>query len=144
MNELYELGIIFRGFILVNHIFKDLNEQKLAKEKDENFRGAFISAIDSFAKNLFNNLSLEYLEADNILFIFKRSEIKTSDGNREEPIILYCLTDKTKKDIDKFVKKVLEKVEIILQLFISRYGNKDFSELSQFEPFKKEIKNFFD
>lgn len=143
MKELYEIGIVFRGFVLVNHIFKDLNEQKIMKEKDEDLRGAFISAIDSFAKNIFNTLSLEYLEANNVLFIFKASEIKSSDGDGKEPIILYCLIDKIMKDIDKFVRKFLEKVEIILHVFISRYQNKDFTELNQFKPFKKEIENFF-
>ncbi len=140
MKELYELGIVFRGFILVKHKFKHIGEQN---EKNKDLRGAFISAINSFAESAFNNLSLEYLESKNILFIFKASEIKTSDSHLKEPIILYGLTDKKKKDIDKFVKKFLEKVGVILQLFISRFENRDFTELDQFEPFKQEIENFF-
>jgi len=140
MKELYELGIVFRGFILVKHKFKHISEQN---EKNKDLRGAFISAINSFAESAFNNLSLEYLESKNILFIFKASEIKTSDSHLEEPIILYGLTDKKKKDTDKFVKKFLEKVGVILQLFISRFQNRDFTELDQFEPFKQEIENFF-
>jgi hypothetical protein len=32
---------------------------------------------------------------------------------------------------------------VILQLFISKFQNRDFTELNQFEPFKQEIENFF-
>ena len=141
MRELLELGIVFRGFVLVKHKFRHLRDEY---EKTKDLRGAFISAINSFAENAFNNLSLEYLESQKILFIFKASEIQTADCNVKEPIILYGLTYKTKKDSDKFVKRFLEKVEIILQNFISKFQNKDFTELSQFIPFQQEIKSSFD
>ncbi|MFX0026137.1 MAG: hypothetical protein ACFE8M_06955 [Candidatus Hermodarchaeota archaeon] len=140
MKELYELGIVFRGFVLVKHKFRHLRDQN---EKTKDLRGAFISAITTFAETAFNNLSLEYLESKNTLFIFKTSEIKTSDSNLEEPIILYGLTEKKKKDTDKIVKKFLEKVEALLKLFISRFQDRDFTELDQFEPFKQEIENYF-
>ena len=48
---LLEVGVVFRGFILVN---KHLKHAAGLKEKEEDSltdpRGAFISAIDSFAK----------------------------------------------------------------------------------------------
>jgi len=133
---------VFRGFVLVSHIFRDIPEIKEAR-LNEDLRGAFIDAINTFAKNAFNNLSLEYLESNNTLFIFKVTEVKTSDCNEFEPVILYGLAEKKKKDPDKIVKKFLEKVEPILQLFVTRYNNKDFSELTQFEPFEEEIVEFF-
>ena len=105
-------------------------------------RGAFISAINSFATTAFNNVSLEYLESDNILCIFKMVEIQTIDCIKPEPLILYGLADKQKKASDKYVKKFLEKVSYILQLFITRYSDCDFTELEKFQPFKEEIKNF--
>lgn len=141
MKELLELGIVFRGFILVKYKFRHLRDPN---EKTKDLRGAFISAINSFVENAFNTLSLEYLESNNILFIFKSSEIKTLDSNFKEPIILYGLTQKTKKDTDKFVKRFLEKVEPIFQLFIGKFENKDFTEVNQFIPFIQEIKSFFD
>ena len=143
MKGLYELGIVFRGFVLVNYSFKKFDGQDDFCEGNKDLRGAFISAIDTFAKNAFNNLSLEYLESNNILFIFKASEIKTSDYHEPEPIILYGLIDKRKRDTDKIVKKFIGKFEILLQLFISRFQSRDFTELSQFHSFKKEIENFF-
>ena len=142
MKELYEIGIVFRGFVLVNYIFKPIQKEKDAKKINKDLRGAFITAINSFAQNAFNNLSLEYLESNNILFIFRVIEIEAGDSRFKEPLILYGLTDKSKKDTDKFVKKFIEKIEPILQLFKTRYNNKDFTELSQFEPFKEEIKEF--
>lgn len=142
MKELYEIGIVFRGFVLVSHVFKKIEKKNNLKNTDKDLRGAFISAINLFAKNAFNNLSLEYLESNNILFIFNAFEIQASDSNQKEPIILYGLIDKKKKDTDKYVKKFLQKIEPISLLFVSRYSNKDFTELNQFEPFQNEIKEF--
>jgi len=142
MKELYEIGIVFRGFVLVSHVFKKLEKKDNLKNLDKDLRGAFISAINSFAQNAFNNLSLEYLESNNILFIFNAFEIKALDSNQKEPIILYGLIDKKKKDTDKFVKKFLQKIEPISLLFVSRYSDRDFSEVNQFKPFQNEIKEF--
>lgn len=142
MKELYEIGIVFRGFVLVSHVFKNIEKKDKLNKINKDLRGAFISAINLFAKNAFNNLSLEYLESNNILFIFKAFDIKASDSNQKETIILYSLINKKKKDTDKFVKKFLEKIEPISLLFVSRYNNKDFSELNQFAPFQNEIKEF--
>ncbi|MEJ2296825.1 MAG: hypothetical protein P8Y23_18925 [Candidatus Lokiarchaeota archaeon] len=143
MKELFELGIVFRGFVLVKHKFKKLSSIKDIHERSKDLRGAFISAINSFATNAFNNISLEYLESDKILFIFKLAQVKALDCNCEEPVILYGLINKPKKDTDKLVKKFFEKVQPILNLFVSKFTNKDFTELDQFEPFAEEIKSFF-
>ena len=142
MKELYEIGIVFRGFILVNYEFKKLEKEENLKKVNKDLRGSFISAINLFVKNAFNNLSLEYLESSNILFIFRAYEIQASDSDVKEPIILFGLVDKKKKDADKFVKKFLQKIDPILTLFISRYANKDFSEVNQFKPFENEIREF--
>lgn len=143
MKELYELGIVFRGFVLVKHLFKEIPKSNGSNDPGKDLRGAFISAINMFAKNAFNNVSLEYLESKNILFIFKPREIKASDCNCAEPIILYGLTDKRKKDQDKLVKKFLQKSEPVIESFISKYSNKDFTELDQFTPFQEEIPTYF-
>ena len=142
MKELYEIGIVFRGFVLVNHEFKKLGKKNNLNKVDKDLRGGFISAINMFAKNAFNNLSLEYLESSNILFIFKAYEIQAADFDGKETIILYGLVDKKKKDTDKFVKKFMQKIDPILTLFISRYANKNFSEINQFKPFQNDIKEF--
>lgn len=135
MKELYEIGIVFRGFVLVNYEFKKLDNGENLNRVNKDLRGGFISAINLFAKNAFNNLLLEYLELSNILFIFRAYEIQAAQCDVKEPIILYGLTDKKKKDTDKFVKRFLQKIDPILSLFISRYAIKDFSEINQFKPF---------
>ena len=142
MKELYEIGIVFRGFILVNYEFKKIEKDENLSKANKDLRGSFISAINLFAKNAFNNLSLEYLESSNILFIFKAYEIQAADYNGKEPIILYGLVDKKRKDTDKFVKKFMQKIDPILSLFISRYANKDLTEINQFAPFQNDIKEF--
>ncbi len=134
---------MFRGFVLINYILKEIHAQKetgVAKD----LRGAFISAINTFAESAFNNTSLEYLESGSILFIFKISEIKSRDSGLKEPIIMYGLVDKKKKNPDKLVKKFFETAEPILELFNQRYYNTDFTELNQFGSFLDEIKAFFE
>ncbi len=142
MKELYEIGIVFRGFILVSYEFKKIEKRDKVKDVSKDLRGGFISAINTFAKTAFNNLSLEYLESGNILFIFKALEIQAANYNVAEPVILYGLVDKKRKDTDKFVKKFLEKIDPILNLFVTRYNNKDLTEFNQFALFQNEIKEF--
>lgn len=139
MKELYELGFVFRGFVLVSHNFKDLPE--LGVNKD--LRGAFISAINAFADTAFNKSSIEYLESGNILFIFRMAEAQSSDNIVKESLILYGLVDKSKKKSDKLVRKFFEKVDPILQLFVQKFNGANFSELNQFEKFELVVKEFF-
>ncbi|MHA2281574.1 MAG: hypothetical protein ACXAC5_12070 [Promethearchaeota archaeon] len=141
MKELYELGFVFRGFVLVSHNFKNLPDRKeLGVNKD--LRGAFISAINAFADTAFNKSSIEYLESGNILFIFKMAEIQSNDNTIKESLILYGLVDKSKKKSDKLVRKFFEKVDPILQLFIQKFSGANFSELNQFEHFEKVVEEF--
>jgi hypothetical protein len=141
LKELYELGFVFRGFVLVSHNFKNLPDRKeLGVNKD--LRGAFISAINAFADTAFNKSSIEYLESGNILFIFKMAEIQSNDNTIKESLILYGLVDKSKKKSDKLVRKFFEKVDPILQLFIQKFSGANFSELNQFEHFEKVVEEF--
>ncbi|TFG26740.1 MAG: hypothetical protein EU532_09065 [Promethearchaeota archaeon] len=142
MKEIYDIGIVFRGFILVNYNFKELPAQKELDSKKD-LRGAFISAISSFAETAFTNNNLEYLESGNILFIFKMSDIKSSDTSMKEPIILYGLVEKKKKNPDKIVKKFLTKGQLVLESFIQKYEGCDFTEISQFESFQEDLQNYF-
>lgn len=142
MKELYELGFVFRGFVLVRHNFKDLpDEKELGVNKD--LRGAFISAINAFADTAFNKSSIEYLESGNILFIFRMAEAQSSDNIVKEALILYGLVDKSKKKSDKLVRKFFEKVDPILQLFVQKFNGTNFSELNKFEKFEQVVEEFF-
>ncbi|MFX0001545.1 MAG: hypothetical protein ACFE9Q_08415 [Candidatus Hodarchaeota archaeon] len=142
LKELYEIGFVFRGFVLVNHIFKELPIQK-ERGINKDLRGAFISAINTFVNTAFNKSSLEYLESGNILFIFKLSEVQSEDNRYKEPIILYGLLDKSKKKSDRLVRKFFERVNPVLQLFIQKFNGADFTQLNQFEPFQEKIQEFF-
>ena len=142
MKELYDVGIVFRGFVLVNNVFRELPTEK-DTENRRDLRGAFISAISSFAETAFTNNHLEYLESGNFLFIFKMGEVKSNDNNLSEPIILYGLTEKRKKSPNKTVKKFLGRAELILESFIQKFNDQDFTELNQFEPFKVKLQDYF-
>lgn len=141
MKEIYEIGFVFRGFVLVTYTFKELVVQ-VERQINQDLRGSFISAINAFTETAFNNTSLEYLESGNILFIFKMDEVQSEDNNTKETLILYGLVDKSKKKSDKLVKKFFSKVEPMLQLFIQKFNGANFSELNQFEPFKDVICDF--
>lgn len=142
MKDIYDVGIVFRGFVLVNNEFRELPTEKDSESKRD-LRGAFISAISSFAESAFTNNHLEYLESGNFLFIFKMGEVKSNDNKLSEPIILYGLTEKKKKSPNKTVRKFLGKAELILQSFIQKFNGKDFTELNQFEPFKENLIDYF-
>ena len=141
MKELYEIGFVFRGFVMVNHIFKDMPQQK-DHGVTKDLRGAFISAINTFSETAFQNSSLEYLESGNILFIFKLADIQSGDNNVKEPVILYGLVDKSKKKSDKLVNKFFDRVNPVLQLFVQKFNGANFSELNQFEDFEEKVVEF--
>ncbi|MEJ2249941.1 MAG: hypothetical protein P8Y70_09360 [Candidatus Lokiarchaeota archaeon] len=140
--DVYEIGFIFRGFTLVNHLFKELPKVENSGTPQD-LRGAFISAISVFVEQAFMNCTLEYLELENYLFVFKMTKIKSKDNIKEEPLILYGIIDKKRKP-DKYVRNFLEETEPIMLLFKQRYNNKDFTNLEVFTSFKEEIKNFLD
>lgn len=141
MSVPFELGIVFRGFVMVSHEFKPYS---VSGKTTKDLRGSFISAINTFIETAFQNTELEYLESGNTLFVFKIGQIKPKDYPDKEAVILYGLLEKTKKKTDKIVKKFLEKVKPILELFAQRYHDADFSELDQFHPFQQEIVKFFE
>ena len=140
IKNLYEVGLIFRGFVIISHEFKELPVQ--ASEKKD-LRAAFISAISTFAEAAFNNNTLEFLETAGILFIFSLKKVKSRESRNDEPIIMYGLVDKKKKNSDKKVRKFIEKSELIFQRFLTEYHKKDFTDLSLFEPFERELKEYF-
>ena len=140
MKELYEIGIVFRGAILINHFFKDIPGYT-KKESHKDLRGGFISAISSFVSGTYKYNALEYFESGGFLCVFRTSEIKARDNrtNKKEPIIFYGLIEKKKKS-EKLVKTFLVKVEPIVELFIKRYTNKNFmTELYQIKDFEFEL-----
>jgi len=138
LREIYELGIIFRGFVIVSHVFKEVPSQKETKVTKD-LRAAFISALNTFAGTAFDDNSLEYLDSGNVLFILKNSKVKSQDGVKKETIIMYGLVEKKKKDEEKYVKKFFNKINPLLENFIQAYENRNFTELTQFNPFEKEL-----
>ncbi|MBD3196667.1 MAG: hypothetical protein GF317_16545, partial [Candidatus Lokiarchaeota archaeon] len=63
---MFEVGIVFRGFVLTKYNFKEIPSSKISGT-DSDLRGAFISAINTFAEKTFINSALEYLELENFL-----------------------------------------------------------------------------
>ena len=77
------------------------------------------------------------------MFVFKFSRIKSKDANSAEPIIMYGLIEKKKKNPDKYVQKFLQKTTPILENFIQKYQNEDFTDINLFQPFKDIVREYF-
>ena len=138
-NEILETGVIFRGYTVVNHFFKNLPE---LENFDTDLRNSFLTAINAFIQCAYKNSYLEYLEMDDILFMFKIEEIQSSDFHENEPLIFYILIEKFKNP-DKILKKFNEKVMPLIQQFKMKYNRVNFSKVSQFRPFKEQLKDYF-
>ncbi len=141
LKEIYEAGVILRGFTLVNYIIRNVSV-KTKKEVHKDLRSSFISAITQFVEKAFQGSTLEYLESGDILFIFITETIQAGDFNTVENILAYAICDK-KKNIDKEVEKVREKLKLMLIHFKQKYNNENFTIIDKFQDFKPEIEKFF-
>lgn len=141
LKEIYEAGVILRGFTLVNYIIRNVSV-KTKKEVHKDLRSSFISAITQFVEKAFQGSTLEYLESGDILFIFITETIQAGDFNTVENILAYAICDK-KKNIDKQVEKVREKLKLMLVHFKQKYNNENFTIIDKFQDFKPEIEKFF-
>ena len=140
MKELYEIGLVFRGAILVNHFFKDIPGYT-KKEPHKDLRGPFISVINKFISRTYSYNALEYFESGDFLCVFKIGEIQAKDNPKKtkEPLIFYGLIEKKKKS-EKLVKTFLNRVDPLVKLFIKRYTNIDFmNELYKIKDFEFEL-----
>ncbi len=77
------------------------------------------------------------------MYIYRISNILIYIFYSKEAIKLCGLACKTKKSPDKFVRKFLQKVEPILESFVMKYHNKDFTHLNQFDSLQEKIKRYF-
>ena len=77
------------------------------------------------------------------MFVFKFSNIKSKDANSAEPVIMYGLIDKKKKNPDKYVRNFLQRTTPILENFIQKYQNEDFTDITLFQPFKDTVREYF-
>ncbi len=144
MKDLYEVGIVFRGFIILNHQFVLMpGDDKKDWGTSRDLRGPFISAINTFAETAFSNCPLEYIESGSFLFVFKIGRIKSSDSPSEESFIIYGLFEK-KKNSEKVVKKFLEMLKPIVKQFIDSFSNTDLSQIDEkLNQFKYDVIGHF-
>ncbi|MGV9173839.1 MAG: hypothetical protein ACOC44_03595 [Promethearchaeia archaeon] len=143
-DNILEIGVIFRGFVLFKHSFEKLDKHK-EKDSKKTLRGAFIEAMNKFAQKCFSqNSNLEYLESGDVLFIFKYATVDPSDSNGEEDVIFYGLVKRKKQRYtEKFVEEFLEIAEEVLEKFVEKYDGVDFTELDQFQSFKYDAIGYF-
>ena len=88
-----EVGIMFRGFILVKRSYHKTTKGKI----DPDLRSGLLTAIRSFAESAFQKGSLEYFEGKRFLITFTDEEILSEDSIEPETITSYAILDTEKK-----------------------------------------------
>ena len=66
-----------------------------------------------------------------------------SPSNIERTRVTHKNNGQKKKNPDKLVQKFLKKTEPILENFIQKYNNKDFTDINLFKPFNDDVKEYF-
>ena len=135
---IYEVGILIRGTPIVSRKFYENHEEDLEFILRSGLFTALLHCIEEAIA------PIEYIEGNKYLFIFHRGKIESSDLIDEEPIIAYTILDKQDKKVEKMINKILKPLlELVLNQFIKENTGKEFSEITQFEYYKKIIDDIF-
>lgn len=132
-----ESGLLFRGFTLVSESYYET----VVAPIDPDLRSGLLTALLNFAETTFDEKKIEYIEGAKyaIAFIEDMIEFKT----KLEPLIVYAILDKEKK-IDKYIRKVVQPLLIMVaEQFIAKYKGENLLRVSQFTPFKEDLKDIF-
>ena len=136
---IYEAGLLFRGFTLINSIYHESSGDKI----DMDLRSGLLSAIIIFAENAFSSSLIEYLEGTKFVIAFTHDKMMSDDSNESEILIGYAIIDKKKK-IEKYVQKTIQPFLYQCTVkFKNEYEGRNLSEVSQFYPFKDYIDSIF-
>ena len=110
------------------------------KEKSDILKGAFLSAITSFSKELFSE-NLTYIEGNTYTAIFSHDLIISLESKYEEPVIAYIICDVAKKrNIDKLIdKKIKPMLESLLTQFKQKYSGKNLIQTDIFDSFRQKL-----
>ena len=136
---IYEAGLLFRGFTLINSVYRKSSNENIHQD----LRSGLLSAIITFAENAFSSSLMEYLEGTKFVVAFTQDNIMSEDSRRPEVLIGYAILDKRKK-IEKYIHKTI--IPLLSQCVIrfkSEFEGKHLSLLSQFEPFRDYIDSIF-
>jgi len=128
-----EVGILFRGFTLVNAKYHETS----GKEIDRDLRSGLLTAIINFAESAFASSLIDYLQGTKYVIAFTEDKIKAVDSIDPELLIGYAILDKSKKKIEKHIHKVIQPLlSQCISYFKAEYEGKNLSEVSQFRSFK--------
>jgi hypothetical protein len=123
-----EFGIIIEGVPIICINYHKTGE----REVDFACKGAVISSIMKFAENVIE--PVESFESNKYHILFKRDKIRTK-SNKKAQMIIYTVLDKKEDFSKKLKKKIIGKMDNILNEFMSQYSGYDYSETSQFAGF---------
>lgn len=136
---IYEAGLLFRGFTLINSIYHESSGENI----DMDLRSGLLSAIITFAENAFSSGLMEYLEGTRFVIAFTHDTIMSEDSNEPELFLGYAIIDKRKK-LEKYIHKII--MPLLSQCIIkfkSEYEGRNMSEVSLFFNFKNYIDSIF-
>jgi len=136
---IYEAGILFRGFTLINSLYQESSKS----EVDKDLRSGLISAIIIFAENAFSSSIMEYLEGTKFVIAFTQEQIMAVDSYSPETLIGYAILGKRKK-IERYIqKKIQPLLNQCVLYFKEKYEGFNLSMTSQFDKFKEYLDSKF-
>jgi hypothetical protein len=133
-----EIGLMFRGYVLVNACRSDIRI-------DKSNRSSLLSAIMTFAQSAFSYNKLEYLEVNKYIITVSEDTIKSRDNPIPEPLIGYAVLEKKKRKPEKYLRKVIKPlINRCIESFKEEFNGKYLAEVSQFIEFKEKLFEFFE
>lgn len=133
-----EVGILFRGFSLVN-----VKYHKTGKDGRTDLRCALFTALINLAETAFSSKKLNYFEGKKYTIVFIEDTILSKDGFEPEAIYAYAILDKEKK-IEKRIKSLIRPLlKEAITTFIEKYSGKFLSKVAQFNDFKENLNEIF-
>lgn len=139
MGLICEVGILFRGFTVVQCQYQKAGSDRV----DKDLRSGLLSAIITFAENAFSASTMDYLESDKFIIAFTQDNMMAIDSVVPELVLGYCILDKKKKLEKKIHSKVQPLLSQALIAFKTRYDGYNVSEISLFQGFKHYLNELF-
>ncbi|GAB4319964.1 MAG: hypothetical protein Kow0069_23680 [Promethearchaeota archaeon] len=125
-----EVGIQFRGFVLVSEVFYAVDGAV-----DVDLRGSLMSAIVSFAEQTFSG-DLQAFTFKKYALVFGARRVVAKGCRGEEPMVCYAVLDKELKARAR--QKVRERLERLLDAFLKSYAPAEntYHRISEFRGFR--------
>ena len=141
-KDIYEVGILFRGFSVC---FVEFQKVESALQKE--LRDGVFQGLITFA-NALTGINYSFFSMKKLTIFFTKKKLVGKDFCGNEDIICYVITESKEKknrfenEDEKRMEKNLKIMEVILDDFIAKYKDTEMCEVSMYDEFKATIKKY--